>query len=139
MFTVMREYQFDAAHRLLGHKGKCKNLHGHRYTVVATFSSATLNPEGMVIDYGDIDSIFKVVVEPCDHATLVSTDDTELERFAASCGSRLVLVQGPTTAETLAKVFYHAIIRHGLPKGLCLRQVEVRETPRSSACYQGQL
>lgn len=29
--SVCKIFTFDAAHQLVGHKGKCSNLHGHTY------------------------------------------------------------------------------------------------------------
>ena len=31
MFKIAKEFNFDMAHMLDGHDGKCKNLHGHTY------------------------------------------------------------------------------------------------------------
>ena len=33
--TCTRRIEFDAAHRVMGHEGKCKHLHGHRYALEA--------------------------------------------------------------------------------------------------------
>jgi len=145
MFTVTREYQFDAAHRLPLHEGKCRNLHGHRYTVVATFHSNALDDKAMVIDYASIDEILKAVVGPCDHATLVDDTDPTLLEFVESEGSRKVVFTDPTTAETLAKTFYKAIQARVKDKrltpiqGVNLVRIEVRETPRSAAFYEGDI
>ena len=55
MYTVSCETHFDSAHFLLGYKGGCKNIHGHRWVVSASVSSETLIEEGgnrgMVIDF----------------------------------------------------------------------------------------
>lgn len=145
MFTVTREYQFDAAHRLPLHEGKCRNLHGHRYTVVATFHSNALDDKAMVIDYVSIDEILKAVVGPCDHATLVDDTDIGLRAFVEAERSRNVVFTDPTTAETLAKTFYKAIQARVKDKrltpiqGVNLVRIEVRETPRSAAFYEGDI
>ena len=31
MWTITKEFTFDASHRLPHHGGKCRNLHGHTY------------------------------------------------------------------------------------------------------------
>ncbi len=46
MYTVSCETHFDSAHFLLGYKGGCKNIHGHRWVVSASVSSETLIEEG---------------------------------------------------------------------------------------------
>ena len=35
MYLIRSECSFDAAHFLKGYSGKCRNLHGHRWRVVA--------------------------------------------------------------------------------------------------------
>ena len=39
MYTLKTEHSFDAAHFLYGYEGKCSNIHGHRWRVVAEVSS----------------------------------------------------------------------------------------------------
>lgn len=68
MATVSKEYTFEAAHQLVNHSGKCRNLHGHSYKVVVYVSDFILREDqgssgGMVIDYGDIDDIMKPLLE----------------------------------------------------------------------------
>ena len=42
------DFIFDAAHRILGHSGKCAYLHGHTYRLEVTVSAAELDALGMV-------------------------------------------------------------------------------------------
>lgn len=42
MYTLKTEHSFDAAHFLYGYEGKCSNIHGHRWRVVAEVSSDEL-------------------------------------------------------------------------------------------------
>ena len=42
MFKIRSEVQFDMAHYLSGYKGKCANIHGHRYRLVATLKAKEL-------------------------------------------------------------------------------------------------
>ena len=48
MFRLKSEVQFDMAHYLHGYKGKCSNIHGHRYRLVATFAARELHQEGQL-------------------------------------------------------------------------------------------
>ncbi len=56
MYTMSREIGIDAGHRVPTHGSKCKNLHGHRYTIQAICKAGFLQSEGeqkaMVIDFG---------------------------------------------------------------------------------------
>ena len=65
---------FAAAHRLPEHQGKCRDLHGHTYTVEVSVGGV---PEregpstGMVMDFSDLrERIGKLVIEPLDHKLL---------------------------------------------------------------------
>ena len=72
---VLKEFEFDAAHYLPGHDGKCQNLHGHTYQLEVTVGRPELVPggssEGMVIDFSNLKSIVStLVVDPLDHQCL---------------------------------------------------------------------
>ena len=59
MITVTRRYEWDMAHRLPEHSGKCSRLHGHRYVaeidVEGEIDQASGSSHGMVLDFGDLD------------------------------------------------------------------------------------
>ncbi|MFA6347415.1 MAG: 6-carboxytetrahydropterin synthase, partial [Dehalococcoidales bacterium] len=42
MYKLSVEEHFDAAHALRGYKGKCENLHGHRFVVKVKVTSSQL-------------------------------------------------------------------------------------------------
>lgn len=70
---VSKEFTFDAAHHLHAYEGKCKNLHGHTYTVVFGISGIP-NEIGLTIDFGTIKSIWKEEIEGyLDHRYLNET------------------------------------------------------------------
>lgn len=46
MYELIAEGHFDSAHFLHGYDGKCENLHGHRWRVVATFGADSLVEDG---------------------------------------------------------------------------------------------
>lgn len=45
MYGLKTESSFDAAHFLTDYHGKCENLHGHRWRVVAYLEQAELQTE----------------------------------------------------------------------------------------------
>lgn len=72
--TITCVMTFAAAHRLPDHEGKCRNLHGHTYTLEV---SVTGVPEregpsaGMVMDFADLrDWVTRHAIEPLDHTLL---------------------------------------------------------------------
>jgi 6-pyruvoyltetrahydropterin/6-carboxytetrahydropterin synthase len=62
---------FSAAHCILDYEGKCKNLHGHNYTIEVTVRpKSELNDLNMVIDAAELKSIVKKVIEKYDHKNI---------------------------------------------------------------------
>jgi 6-pyruvoyltetrahydropterin/6-carboxytetrahydropterin synthase len=59
---VNKEFTFDAAHHLHCYEGKCKNLHGHTYKVIFGISGF-VDEIGLVLDFGDIKTIWKEKIE----------------------------------------------------------------------------
>ena len=61
-------FDFEAAHRLPHHRGKCKELHGHSYHLVVTVEQPVVPETGMAIDFADLKQIVRrEVVERLDH------------------------------------------------------------------------
>ena len=42
MYLLETEAAFDAAHFLSNYNGKCKNIHGHRWRVIATIKGEVM-------------------------------------------------------------------------------------------------
>lgn len=61
---------FDAAHHLPHHEGKCKNVHGHRWHVLATFAGAVNQETGMVKDFKDLKGSLSQALDWLDHKDL---------------------------------------------------------------------
>lgn len=80
MISITRRFEWDAAHRVLGHEGKCKHLHGHRYIADVTVVGPELDSLGRVIDFsvlkgriGDYIDLF------WDHNTMLNRADPMLK------------------------------------------------------------
>jgi 6-pyruvoyltetrahydropterin/6-carboxytetrahydropterin synthase len=72
--TIQREIGIDAGHRVTDHGSKCRNVHGHRYTVRA-YCEGKLRVEGeqagMVLDFGFLkEEMMTVIDAPCDHGMI---------------------------------------------------------------------
>ncbi len=66
---VRRSFDFDAAHRLPRHPGKCRELHGHSYRLVVTVDRAVDPASGLAVDFSDLEAIVKrQVVDVLDHS-----------------------------------------------------------------------
>ena len=82
MWTVSKEFRFEASHRLPYHQGKCARLHGHSWVgrVVCSASelSAAGSDRGMVTDFDAIAAaVAPLVEESLDHWHL--NDSTGLD------------------------------------------------------------
>jgi len=88
--TVARRYRFEAAHQLPWHPGKCRGLHGHSY-VLEVHVSGSLDEHGMVMDFGEVDTVVdKHVLCVLDHTHLNEVlDNPTAELVVAWIGERL--------------------------------------------------
>ena len=130
------EFTFDAAHRILGHPGKCAYLHGHTYHLEVTVSAERLDPLGMVIDFDDFRALVKkAVLDRWDHATLLWSEDPlapAIERIQAEAPEKVVRLSGNPTAEILTREAWQAI-HLSLPQDVSLERVAIKETPACSS------
>lgn len=82
---ITREIGIDMGHRVTYHGSKCRNLHGHRYTVHATCKGplfAAGEQQGMVLDFGFLkEEMMNEIDSPCDHGTTLWVDDPLLDQF----------------------------------------------------------
>lgn len=80
MIDCKRQFRFEAAHRIYGHKGACANIHGHSYRVEIRVGSVTaavsLDELGMIIDFSVIkETIGRWIDDHWDHAIILYLDD----------------------------------------------------------------
>lgn len=133
MIICTRRLEFDAAHRVIGHEGKCKYLHGHRYAVEASFVADDLDTLGRVIDFGVVKALLGGWIdEHWDHNTILCEKDKELGGRITSCTNQDIFYL-PTnpTAENMADYLLH-IVCPSLFATSNLRCVRVKlyETPQ---------
>ncbi len=133
---VSRDFEFDAAHRVLGHSGSCGYLHGHRYRLQVVVEAANLNALGMLIDFGDLKRIVEErLVSKWDHAALFRYDDPLVPAILEAqpeAPERVITLPDNPTAEVMAKTAFQDIGK-ALPEGLTLTEVTIWETPHCSA------
>ena len=109
---VTKEFEFDAAHRLVNYKGKCENLHGHRWKVQVTLR-APVGKDGIAFDFVELKEIVEErVIKQLDHTYLND------------------LLPQPST-EHIAMGIWQRL------ESLPLYEVKVWESPTSSVTYGG--
>jgi 6-pyruvoyltetrahydropterin/6-carboxytetrahydropterin synthase len=160
---ITREIGIDMGHRVTYHGSKCRNLHGHRYTIQATCSGPLFTDgeqEGMVLDFGFLkDEMMKHIDEPCDHGMCLWSEDPILELFVGKqtrfgdilttmkaqgfsetlgCAGKLYIVPFVPTAENLAKHWFDRLAPAIVARSdnqATLVKIKVWETPNCSAEY----
>ena len=129
-------FTFDAAHRILGHPGKCAYLHGHTYHLEVTVASARLDALGMVMDFDDLRALVrKAVLDRWDHATLLAREDPLVPAIIGvqtEAPEKVVRFKQNPTAEILTREAWEAI-RQALPPQVSLLRVKIEETPACSS------
>ena len=115
---LTRIFQFSAAHALprtdSGHK--CRETHGHNFTVEIDVRGDVDPQTGWLLDYGDLKEIVEPVIRQLDHRLLNEVPGLE-----------------NPTSEMLARWIWDRLIP-GLPG---LSRVTVSETPWSRCSYWG--
>jgi 6-pyruvoyltetrahydropterin/6-carboxytetrahydropterin synthase len=132
--TCTRRLEFDAAHRVMQHESKCKNLHGHRYAVELTLTVAELDPLGRVVDFGVMKERLGAWIDAhWDHQTILWEKDKKLgEAIAAQTGQGVYYLPYNPTAENLALYLRDEICPQLFPAPLEFVKIRLQETPN---CY----
>jgi len=104
MITATRRIQFAAGHRVFGHEGKCRYLHGHNFVAFLTAAADDLDAVGRVIDFGVLkERVGGWIERAWDHGFLVWQDDAEARRALALVdGQKTYLLGANPTAENIA-------------------------------------
>ena len=138
MYALKTEAAFDSAHFLTDYYGKCENLHGHRWRVVAYIEQDDLQAEGtmkdMVLDFGVFKRAVREVANSLDHTFLVEEGSLAPATIAAleAEGFSLTVLPFRTTAENLARYVFDRLEGRGLP----VSRIECYETPNNCAIYE---
>ena len=109
--SCTKSFTFDAAHRIIGHDGKCKYLHGHTYTLEITALSEKLNYLGMVVDFSILKSLAGGWInDNLDHTTILSIEDKDLGDYIEKVTHQKVFyLNNHPTAENLATYFKYDV------------------------------
>ncbi|WWP02124.1 MAG: 6-carboxytetrahydropterin synthase [Candidatus Dasytiphilus stammeri] len=164
MYKINRKIEIDAGHRIKAHDSKCRNLHGHRYSILVTLYSKDLitdgSQTGMVMDFGFLKNAMNDCIDNnCDHAIIVDAEDDylinilgiveyaiQVKKSATAVlvynteKMKIYLVPFSPTAEALAKHWFEILsdkiytMFYGITQ-IKVESVRVYETPNCWAEY----
>lgn len=141
MYFLTAKADFDSAHFLLGHKGKCSNIHGHRWTIVAKINKADLisggEADGMILDFSDFKKSLRKLADDFDHKLIIEKNSLKQSTIDAlfSENFSIITLDFRPTAENLAKFFFDMLKNDGLP----MYELTIFETPDNCAIYRENL
>jgi 6-pyruvoyltetrahydropterin/6-carboxytetrahydropterin synthase len=112
---VRRRFDFESAHLLPEHPGKCRYLHGHSY-VLEVIVDRPIDPDtGLAMDFSELKQVVRrEVVDPLDHTYLNDVMDNP-------------------TAENIAVWIWNKLF----PVLSGLVEIELHETRNCSVIYRG--
>ena len=137
--TITRYHDFSAGHRVVGHEGKCRNLHGHNYRVhfeVAPDVGGTLDSVGRVVDFSVVKTrLCQWLEDSWDHRMLLWHEDPAFQQLLRLDTTVVALYFNPT-AENMARHLLKEVGPQQLKgTGVRLVAVMVEETRKCSARY----
>ncbi len=124
---IVYKTEISSAHRILNHKGNCKNLHGHNYFIIVEIESDELNENGFIMDFSEINKIIKEL----DHKVILQRNDPLIEKLR---DENLFIMDEPPSCENISKII--AIKISELIKKFKRIKVRVWENRKSYAEFE---
>ncbi len=127
--TLSIEHETDTAHRLVCHKGKCKNLHGHRYRFIINVDvEGSIEDGDKFLDFYDFKQLVKNALDSrYDHKTILKDckeNKKLVEALKETDNEYLLFDKDPTVEHMIMDVV--AFLNLQSHK---LRSVTIYETP----------
>lgn len=137
-YKVHRYHDISCGHRVYGHEGKCRHLHGHNYRVHFTCvaEDGALDRIGRVIDFSQVKAkLCMWIEEHWDHRFLIWEDDP-MKSYLLELDPTVVAVPFNPTAENIARYLVEVVGPAQLAgTGIKLSEVMVEETMKCFASY----
>lgn len=139
MYRIERRFTVPIGHRLSKHKGRCKNIHGHNFTILVGVKTETLDDNDMVMDFSDLKVLANEEVDRFDHCLMINKEDSELSHDLTKLRmcERVIEVPFDPTAERLAEYIYKQLERKldSRSPSVYIDYVTVYENENSKATY----
>jgi len=125
---AVKRFKAEVSHRLVSsYSTKCQSIHGHSYLFEVSLESEHLNPDGMVMDFGELKDKLSHLFDSWDHSFMFYTKDPLAHHYKAMLEvvpMRMVEVDYNPTAENMAYHIFRACVENNLP----VSEVRVQET-----------
>jgi 6-pyruvoyltetrahydropterin/6-carboxytetrahydropterin synthase len=124
---VTREFTFEAAHHLPGHRGRCRRPHGHTYRLQVSLRGPIIDApgqsdDGMVMDFEDLKQIGDAtILEHLAPSMLRGSAAQPIEDGGLDHNDLNALTGIRTTAENLAHWIWDALVAGGVADRLLYR------------------
>ena len=102
--SVAKRISFSAGHRLMGHEGRCANIHGHNYLAEFHVTGESLDSVGRIVDFSELEKRLGGWIEKnWSHACILFEKDEEaLNSLAGVEGQKLYLLKANPSVENMA-------------------------------------
>ena len=148
--VISCETTFDSAHRLMHHRGKCFNIHGHTYKLRVSISCT--NPfNNMIMDFYTLKNFIKDYTDKFDHAFIYASTDYEVHKVVKAMDAigikKFIELPEETTVESMAELMFielskllasHLSAMKELSPEVFLEEVTLWETATNSCTISGE-
>ncbi len=147
---AVRYHDICMGHRVVGHEGKCRHLHGHNYRITFYAEADNLDSVGRVVDFSVLkETVCEWLERNWDHKFLAWEDDQLINRLAMVEGCNegdqdytdfiesLVRVPFNPTAENIGQhLLEHVapVMLHGT--GVVITKIVIEETRKCSVTVE---
>lgn len=96
-------FDFDSAHYTTGTTEKCRNLHGHTFSLDVEVKGELDEKSGMVLDFGSIKGAVEEVLEGWDHKFLIPKSEADKVEAKGPFNFEVKIIEGrAATTENIA-------------------------------------
>jgi 6-pyruvoyltetrahydropterin/6-carboxytetrahydropterin synthase len=127
---IYKEVQIDTSHRLLHYKGKCANLHGHRWKIEVWMEGEPDPVTQILIDY----SLIKQVINKYDHQIILNRDDPMVPRIEEF--HPVITTPGEPTSELMAAIIRDDLSEICRNRGIKATVTKIRVWESPTACAE---
>jgi 6-pyruvoyltetrahydropterin/6-carboxytetrahydropterin synthase len=137
---LTKTFTFEASHILPKHPGKCSRLHGHSWVLKVSVAGNINSETGFVMDYADMSSAVRPLIERLDHRHLGQWMNMENQNriptrpeFSSGLGTSHMVDGMPASFYPSSENLLIWIGRELSRSGLAWSKLELNETCTSSA------